>query len=561
MNLPALSGGLQWKSFGAQPFDYTTGQIVIQGGSSASWTVNGDSNYGSAANWSPQQIPNGSGQVATFGNGDGLSPATTVTNSTVAVAIDGAYAVGALIFDNTNGTSYTLATDGNSSHGFTLTSGAGTGSSITVTAGNQVISTNLTLADAGGNSFVLSSGTSLLVSGTIGQSSPGKSISLSGGGTLTLGSTNSFSGDTTVTSGTLRTTANNGLGTAGTGALTINAANNVTSAVNLGGDQTISSLSGTVGTSNSVASVSVAAGKTLTDNQATGTPSFAGSVALGAGATLIKSAGGTQELTGNTSLGAGSNVQITGGTLKLNLASGNSPVVSTGVTATVASGATLELAGPVSALTDATTNLHRVDITNNAGTVLADSGAVQQVGGIDGTGNVQVNSAASLTANHITATSLVIGGDANHAAVVTIAASNADGTPMATSGFAVADALTAGASFGSGALSSSSLLAADGGSSSPAVSLDGGNLGGGSLSGTGAVPEPSSLLLMGIGLLGGLFCVSAGSKREEVGTVAEIPANARRSGSASCARGIAQLGVNAAARLCRGASSPPLARV
>ena len=209
-------------------------------------------------------------------------------------------------------------------------------------------------------------------------------------------------------------------------------------------------------------------------------------------------------------------MQITGGTLRLNVASGNMPTVGAGVTATVASGATLELAGPVSALTDATTNVQRVDISD-AGTVVADSGAVQQVGGIDGSGTVQSNASSSLTANHITAGSLVIGGDATHSAIVAIAASDSSGNPMTTTGFALAGSLAAGNAFGGDTISSSSLLGAGDGANAAAIALGGESfgsesLGSGSLGGVAAVPEPSSLLLIVLGLLGGLAGVRRGRK-------------------------------------------------
>ena len=137
--------------------------------------------------------------------------------------------------------------------------------------------------------------------------------------------------------------------------------------------------------------------------------------------------------------------------------------------------------------------------------VLVSSGN-QQVGGINGAGNVQVTppagQSASLTADHITAGSLVIGGDATSAAVVTIAASNSDGAPLAqSSGFAVASSLTPNAPIAASALPSSGLLAADG-SSSDGLSLGGStsanlNIG----SSVAAVPEPSAIILLAFGSL------------------------------------------------------------
>ena len=66
INLPLLTGGLQWKSFGAQQFDYTNGQIVVESTvvTSAIRTWNGGSGepggnnlWSTAANWGTSGIP------------------------------------------------------------------------------------------------------------------------------------------------------------------------------------------------------------------------------------------------------------------------------------------------------------------------------------------------------------------------------------------------------------------------------------------------------------------------------------------------------------------------
>ncbi len=86
------------------------------------------------------------------------------------------------------------------------------------------------------------------------------------------------------------------------------------------------------------------------------------------------------------------------GTLRFK-ATGGAASIGTGVTATVASGATLELAGSVSSLSSGG---NRVNITNNstAAAGILVSGTNQQVGSIDGSGTTQANAGSDLTANH-----------------------------------------------------------------------------------------------------------------------------------------------------------------
>jgi len=123
---------------------------------------------------------------------------------------------------------------------------------------------------------------------------------------------------------------------------------------------------------------------------------------------------------------------------KLVINAGNSvnSNVAQGVTATIATGATLELDGTKSALVD---NTHPTDPTYRAsilssGSLVVGAGSiadVQQVGGIDQNsgvgGTVTVANGASLTADHINQNSLVIGAGSTF----TLAPSAMDGSPMA----------------------------------------------------------------------------------------------------------------------------------
>ena len=140
---------------------------------------------------------------------------------------------------------------------------------------NQTAAMSLTLSGSGDYSFPGIIG-AFTVGGKTGNDSR-LSLIMNGTGTQVLGGPNTYAGGTTVTSGTLTTTSS---GSIGNGPLTVSAADTITSVVNLGSSQPITSLAGTVAGSGS-ARVNVAAGTTLTDSQAT-TTTFAGVVGLAA---------------------------------------------------------------------------------------------------------------------------------------------------------------------------------------------------------------------------------------------------------------------------------------
>lgn len=308
-----------------------------------------------------------------------------------------------------------------------------------------------------------------------------------GTGTLTLNTASTYTGTTNVKNGTLRT-AN--AGTISSGPLAINAAAGVTSVASLGNSQTVQSLS-TVVAANGTARVDLPAGVTLTV-PAAGATNLQGN--------LTKTGDGTLVINSSLALANNTGVQAGGGTLRLNVS--GSSTVGTGVTAAVAAGATLELDGSVSALTDTATPSHRAAVNNdgalNVGNAAVAATTTQQVGGLDGAGNTQVSTGSSLTANHIVQSALAIGGDATTAAVVKIAASDDTGNPLAQGGgLALAGSLGSSSSLPGG---SSSFLAAgaptDGvGTLGPPLGTI--NLGGGSA----AVPEPATMLLLGLGAL------------------------------------------------------------
>jgi autotransporter-associated beta strand protein len=467
--------------------------IVSNATGSAAWNFNGNGKYSDVAKWDLNQIPNGAGLTATFGNGG----SNAVTLPGVTVTVDDANVVGTLTFNNTNGTNYTLGNDGVAGHGLTLNNNGG-GANVNVSAGNHSIFSNLTLADTA--KFNIAPNCSLLLSvGTIGESGGSRSLTKTGAGTLTIDVASNYTGTTTVAAGTLQTTPT---GTISAGPLIVNTAGGVNSTVNLNNNQTVSSLSG-IAVGGGTARVSVAGGTTLTVAQS-GNSTFAGSVVLsGSAAMLAKSGPGILEVDGPPTFSAGSLLTISGGLLRFNITSG-SAVIGAGVTATVSNNATLELAGTTTALAN---GVNRVDVANNGnlniGNTVVTPTTVQQVGAIDGTGATGVEASASLTANHIVQGTLAIGGtDATNFGLATIDASDASGNPLSSSGggLALAGSLAPSDSFGSGAGGSSSLASDAGGSSGGASSLGGTSAG----SGSAAVPEPSSLMLVALATLAGV---------------------------------------------------------
>ena len=377
------------------------------------------------------------------------------------------------------------------------------GVAYNVTFGAVTLNANVTINVA--NATLGANGVGTLTVGAI--TGGANSLTKTGAGALVVTGASSYTGGTLVSSGTLTTTST---GTIGNGALTVNAASGITSTVNLGSTQNVTSLASTVA-GTGTATLNIASGTTLTDTQAANT-NFQGKVALASTATLAMAGTGSLEINGVPSLGNLSAIQVSGGTLKFNIATGGPATVGTGVTATVTGTATLELANTVSALSDGTA-AHSAQVINNstaaAGLLVSGTGSVQKVGGIDGTGTTQVNAGNSLTANHIVQGALIIGGTSTSAALVTIDASDASGNPLsASSGLALANSVASSDPLPAG---SSSMLATDSASTTGAIGASSSLGSGASVGGTAAVPEPSTLLLV----LMGIGCFAALRRRQK----------------------------------------------
>ena len=484
----------------------------------ATWTGANNTNWADAGNWAGT-VP--AGAIASTTNTD-----TALFNENAAhspLTIDSGRNLQNITFDTANVNSLTIGTldgpalmltaggtiqttstvvspqaidaplvlEGN----YTFTSGASNSSRATLDFGGGITpgatSGTTTLTLNGGNASANT------ISGVLADNGSGQlAVTVSGTGLWILSGANTYSGGTTINAGTLMSTDSGALGV---GPLTINAADNITSVLNLGSDEFISNV--TINQSGTGAAiVNVAAGATLTSTGAlTTTGAF------------ISVGPGLLEIDGDPTLNDNSHLNLTGGTLRFSAKQGTA-TIGTGVTVTIATGATLELAGEVAALSSGSS---RVNIINNSqqasGGMLLVSGTSQQVGAIDGTGDTVVNDGSDLTANHIIQNALIIGGAAGNTSLVTIAASDAGGSPLEQSfgqpsGLILAGSLASNDPFAAGIDSPSLLNSLS--SSDSNVALMSGNV---SSAGAGlaAVPELSTIVLSAIALtcllIGGIW--------------------------------------------------------
>jgi autotransporter-associated beta strand protein len=200
---------------------------------------------------------------------------------------------------------------------------------------------------------------------------------------------------------------------------------------------TIAAINVTGGSHEIAAPVVLASSTDITVTNAADTLTISGG-SSGSGM-LSKEGNGTLAITGlNTYTG---NTAIDGGRLRFQITSGT-PAVAAGAIVTVSPGATLELAGPVSALGASGGNRAQI-INDSTASGLVVSGAKQFVGAIDGGGSTTINAGGDLTADHVIQGALVIGGTATESAMLTIASSDGAFAGMI-------DTLTPRVSFGEG---------------------------------------------------------------------------------------------------------------
>jgi fibronectin-binding autotransporter adhesin len=288
---------------------------------------------------------------------------------------------------------------------------------------------------------VNSDDSSATISGAISDGDSGAgaaSLVKSGVGTLILSGTNSYSGSTTIGAGTLRLGNASALGSSAT-TVTVNSG----AALDLYG-YTIAAKPAILygsGLNNSGALV----------NRSSAPAAMTGPVSLGGNSTvgglgaialsgtmnyntfsLTKTASNTLTLSGSQTWGGNSAVTVQSGTLKYALDSADSVSVAGGNSITVNSGATLELAGSKSALSDA---INRVNIINNSTVGLIVSGSNQLVGAISGTGIMTIQAGADLTATRIFQDSLILNGTSGSPAILRLGSYTGGGSGAASSDY------------------------------------------------------------------------------------------------------------------------------
>ncbi len=273
-------------------------------------------------------------------------------------------------------------------NGFNQSIGSLAGNSTGTTVSNGTSFTAATLTVGNNN-------TNTTFAGLIADGSATLSLIKVGAGALSLAGSNTYSGGTTITGGILNINADAALGNSA-GGITFNGS---------GAGGTLQLAAGFAGTSlASTQTITVVANDSGTiDTNGNGTSAapiiYSGSLAVSG--TFTKAGSGVFSLNTTPTLGSGATLAAAGGTFRLKFP--GTPSNLSGVQATVASGATLELAGPAAQFGPS------VNI-NNAGGLLISSSVSQPVGAITGGGGIVVNTAASLTAYQIRQNSLSING-------------------------------------------------------------------------------------------------------------------------------------------------------
>ena len=168
------------------------------------WIQSGSGTWSSSGNWANNNVPGGTAlDSAVFG------PA--LTSGTATVILDSSRSLSSLGFSTTGGASYLISPSGTST--LTLSNTGSAAAAISGSGGNHTVGAAITL---GSNlSVSVTGGSVLTIAGGIGESGGNRSLSLSGGGELMLGGTDTYTGGTTISNGTLGMTTASALPSSG----------------------------------------------------------------------------------------------------------------------------------------------------------------------------------------------------------------------------------------------------------------------------------------------------------------------------------------------------------
>jgi autotransporter-associated beta strand protein len=247
---------------------------------SSAWNLPGSGTWASLGSWSSAGIPEFAGASANF-----TGSATAATT----VSLNANWTVGNMTFNNSHG--YTIA-PGTSGSFFLDNGGATATGTITDSAGPQTISAPLVLNS--NVAFTVTNSTdTLTVSGAVSGTG---GISMSGAGTLSLSSSNSYAGATTINSGVL----------------SVSAVNAIPSSSAITNSGTLRVLAGSSATPFVIASVSGSG--TLSVGALPSSPGYA----------QLRAGGGTSSVA-SLSVASNSTLDITNNILVINFPSGNDP--------------------------------------------------------------------------------------------------------------------------------------------------------------------------------------------------------------------------------------------
>jgi autotransporter-associated beta strand protein len=355
------------------------GILITSAPVSGAWSNGSGGNWSASGNWSGGNVPGFSGyasDTATFG--------TAATSGTsVTVTLDTSPLVGAITFSSTS--SYVLQGSGTNVLTLSASSGAAL---VTVSAGSQTIAAPLMLASS--VNFAPASGTQLTISGAIGGTG---ALSLTAAGMLLLSGTNSYSGGTTVSAGTLQGT---------TASLQGSITNNATLVFNQATDGAYAgTISGSGGfaksgpggltlsgadTLSSTGSIAITQG-TLT--APLGIPHGGGGIALAAGATLQAGGQINRAVTGAGTVTATSELIIGNATQSGQFNQGGGPGV--GGTLNVGGNAVVILSSDTAILGSQTNIGNGGSLTALNGAQLGNPSSVDSTKILTATGNAEIN--------------------------------------------------------------------------------------------------------------------------------------------------------------------------